>query len=89
MNAQAALDLVRQTLMTALIMAAPLLAAVLIVSLMIAILQTVVNVQEQTLTIIPKVVVALLMTMLLAPWMLQKLLDFTVPLLRDLLAQRM
>ena len=76
MNPAAAIELVRHTLLTALVIAAPLLASVLLVSLIIAIMQTVVNIQEQTLTIIPKVVTALIVTTLLAPWMLQTLLDF-------------
>ena len=88
MNPASAIELVRHTLLTALSIAAPLLASVLLVSLIIAILQTVVNIQEQTLTIIPKVVTALIVTTLLAPWMLQTLLDFAIPLLRDVLPQR-
>lgn len=89
MEPSVAIELTRHTLLTALVMAAPLLVSVLVVSLTIAILQTVVNVQEQTLTIIPKVVTALLMTFVLAPWFVRNLLDYAIPLLRDVLPQRM
>lgn len=89
MEPQVAVELARMTLFTALKMAAPLLVSVLCVSLMIAILQTITNLQEQTLTIVPKVVTALLMTIVLVPWFIQHLLDFAVPLLRDVLPQRM
>lgn len=82
-----AIELARATLLTALAVAAPLLAGVLVVALLLAIVQTVLNLQEQTLTVVPKVVVALVMTSLLAPWMLRTLLDFAVPILRDVLAQ--
>lgn len=89
MEPSQAVEFARITLIAALTMAAPLLVGVLVVSLVIAILQTVVNVQEQTLTIIPKVVTAMVMTILLVPWFLSHLLDFTIPLLRDVLPQRM
>jgi len=83
-----AIEYARTTLLTALTVAAPLLASVLVIALILAILQTVLNLQEQTLTIVPKVVTAILMTVLLAPWMLQALMEFTLPLLRDVLPQR-
>ncbi len=89
MEPATAIDLARQMLMTALTMAAPLLAGVLLVSLTLAIVTTVLNLQEQTLTIVPKIITALVLTGLLAPWLLQSLLDFTVVLLRDVLPQRM
>jgi len=89
MEPHEAVQFARMTLIAALTMAAPLLVGVLVVSLIIAILQTIVNVQEQTLTIIPKVVTAMIMSILLVPWFLGHLLDFALPLLRDVLPQRM
>lgn len=89
MDSSAAIELARHTLFTALAMAAPLLACVLFIALLLSVLTTVLNLNEQTLTVVPKIVAAFLITALLAPWMLRALLDFTVPLLRDVLAQRM
>ncbi|MFH0946377.1 MAG: flagellar biosynthetic protein FliQ [Planctomycetota bacterium] len=89
MEIAAAIELARQTLFTALAMAGPILGCVLIVAFCLAILQTVLNLQEQTITVVPKIITAILVAILLAPWVLRSLIDFTVPLLRDILAQRM
>jgi flagellar biosynthetic protein FliQ len=61
----------------ALVLSAPLLGAGLVVGLVIAILQATTQVQEMTLTIIPKIVVVLLVLLAAAPWMLNKLSYFT------------
>jgi flagellar biosynthetic protein FliQ len=81
-----AIDLVQKTLLAALALAAPILGAVLLLALFLAILTTVFNLQEQTLTTVPKIAAAFVLTLVLAPWMLRSVLDFTVPLLRDVLA---
>jgi len=60
----------------ALILSAPLLGAGLVVGLIIAILQATTQVQEMTLTIIPKIVVVLLVLLAAAPWMLNKMSEF-------------
>jgi len=86
MELSTAIDLVQKTLFAALALAAPILGAVLLLALALAIVTTVFNLQEQTLTTIPKITAAFVLTLLLAPWMLRQVLDFTVPLLRDALA---
>jgi flagellar biosynthetic protein FliQ len=68
----------------ALILSAPLLGAGLVVGLVIAILQATTQVQEMTLTIIPKIVVVLLVLMVAAPWMLSKMSDFTSQLIASI-----
>lgn len=86
MELSTAIDLVQKTLFAALALAAPILGAVLLLALALAIVTTVFNLQEQTLTTIPKITAAFVLTLMLAPWMLRQVLDFTVPLLRDALA---
>jgi flagellar biosynthesis protein FliQ len=68
----------------ALLLSAPLLGAGLVVGLVIAILQATTQVQEMTLTIIPKIVVVLLVLLLAAPWMLSKMSDFTSQLITSI-----
>jgi flagellar biosynthetic protein FliQ len=68
----------------ALLLSAPLLGAGLVVGLVIAILQATTQVQEMTLTIIPKIVVVLLVLLLAAPWMLTKMSDFTSQLIASI-----
>jgi flagellar biosynthetic protein FliQ len=68
----------------ALVLSAPLLGAGLVVGLVIAILQATTQVQEMTLTIIPKIVVVLLVLLAAAPWMLSKMSDFTSQLIASI-----
>ncbi|MBK6939984.1 MAG: flagellar biosynthetic protein FliQ [Planctomycetes bacterium] len=86
MDPDFAVELARHTLLTALTIAAPLLAATLLLALVLALVQTILNLQEQTLTVIPKIVIAVLVTFLLTPWVLRSLIDFTVPMLGNMLS---
>jgi len=86
MDVGTAVDLTQKTLLAALSLAAPMLCAVLLLALFLAILTTVFNLQEQTLTVVPKIIAAFALSFILAPWMLRQIMDFTIPLLRDALA---
>jgi flagellar biosynthetic protein FliQ len=60
----------------ALMLSAPLLGVGLAVGLFIAILQATTQVQEMTLTFVPKIVMVLLALLVAAPWMLSKMTIF-------------
>jgi flagellar biosynthetic protein FliQ len=51
------------------------------VSLVVSLLQTLTSVQEQTLTAVPRLVVVFLVTVVALPWMVHRLVSFTVHLL--------
>ena len=77
-------DLARDAIVIAMLLAAPLLTVALLVGLMISVIQTMTQVQEQTLSFVPKLI-AVGATMLVAlPWMLQLLVEYTANLLRSL-----
>lgn len=65
----------------ALMLALPLLGVGLIVGLVIAILQATTQVQEMTLTFVPKIIAVLLTLLAASPWMLNKLTYFTSQLI--------
>jgi flagellar biosynthetic protein FliQ len=69
--------LLQQTLWLTLELAAPLLAAALVVGLAISILQAATQVNEQTLTFVPKIVVTLLVFAWIFPQWMGLLVDFT------------
>ena len=77
-------DLVHRTLHTALLLAAPPLLAGLVVGVLISIFQALTQMQEQTLVLVPKIVVVALVLLLCLPWMLQVLLSFTATLFTHL-----
>ncbi|MDZ4298841.1 MAG: flagellar biosynthetic protein FliQ [Moraxellaceae bacterium] len=73
-----ALYVLKDALITAAWVAAPVLLAVLLVGLLISILQVATQVQEMTLTFIPKLAVTVVVLVVLGSWMLKKLIHFSV-----------
>jgi len=71
-----ALQLMNQLLWTTVVIAAPLLGLTLLVGLLVSILQAVTQVQEMSLTFVPKLLCAAIVLALFGPWMLRKLLAF-------------
>lgn len=72
-----ALDLGREALLAALIISGPILAAGLIVGLIISLLQTLTQLQDQTVSIVPKIVAMLLAAMYFIPWLAGRMIEFT------------
>ena len=71
-----AVDVVRDALLETLIIAAPILAAGLLVGLIVSIFQAVTQIQEQTLTFVPKIIVMIVVAMLLLNWIALRMLEF-------------
>jgi len=59
------------------LIAAPMLGLGLIVGVMVSVFQAATQIQEMTLTFVPKILAVFLGLMLFAPWMLEKLVSFT------------
>jgi len=72
-----AVDLVRHTLLIALTISAPMLLIGLVVGIVISLLQAVTQIQEQTLSFIPKIVAMVAAAILLMPWTAQRLMDYS------------
>jgi len=60
--------------------AMPMLLAALVVGLLISVFQAVTQIQEQTLTFIPKMLVTGLVILLAGPWMMGEMVGYTVAL---------
>jgi len=71
-----AVELIRHTLVLTLLIAAPVLVVGLLVGLVISLLQAVTQLQEQTLSFIPKIVAMIVCAVLLLPWMGQQVLEY-------------
>ena len=67
----------REALLTVLLVSAPILLGTLLVGLLISIFQATTQIQEQTMTFAPKIVIALLAIVLFGPWMMNILVGFT------------
>ena len=84
MNHDVVLDLLKQTIFQALILAVPLLSITLVVGVLVSIFQTVTSVQEMTLSFVPKVLAVSAALVLGGPWMLHQLSLFAAGMLQRL-----
>jgi flagellar biosynthetic protein FliQ len=78
------LDIARNALTTAFMLAGPLLGVAMAVGLLVSILQAVTSIQEQTLSFVPKLFAVGAVFLFLLSWMLQTLMSFTLDLFRGL-----
>jgi flagellar biosynthesis protein FliQ len=71
-------EIMRRVLIEAMLLSAPLLVTACLVSLLVSLLQTLTSVQEQTLTAVPRLVVVFVVTVAVLPWMVHRLVNFTL-----------
>lgn len=83
MGMEVVIALARQTLQTALWVGAPLLAIVMLVSLLINVGQVLTSLQDVTISTVPRLAVVGITTFLLLPWMLRRMVMFTLQLFSD------
>ena len=76
MNAQMVLTMGQEALLTLMMVASPVLGVVLVVGLLISLFQAITQINEATLTFIPKLIAAMLVLALAGPWMLSILIDY-------------
>jgi len=76
MDAQAALTLSQNALYILLSVSAPILGTVLVVGLVISLFQALTQINEATLSFVPKLVAAVAVFAIAGPWMLVTLVDF-------------
>ncbi|RME27268.1 MAG: flagellar biosynthetic protein FliQ [Candidatus Zixiibacteriota bacterium] len=77
MTPQLVVSLGREALTVTLMVAAPMLLFGLVIGLIIAIFQAVTQIQEMTLTFVPKILAVALALLVFLPWMITKLVDFS------------
>jgi flagellar biosynthetic protein FliQ len=77
-------DLARNTIMVALLLAAPLLTAALGIGLIVSIFQAVTQIQEQTLAFVPKLLGVAAVFLVALPWMIQLGVRYTTELIRSI-----
>jgi flagellar biosynthetic protein FliQ len=88
MTVSDAIALFQQAMLLALMLAGPMLLFGLVTGLIVSIFQAVTQVHEMTLTFIPKILAVVLSLFLFLPWMVNKLMDFSVGLFSSLATLR-
>ncbi|PKL35504.1 MAG: flagellar biosynthetic protein FliQ [Spirochaetae bacterium HGW-Spirochaetae-1] len=71
------IKILRESLMTTLIVSAPIMGIGMIVGLIVAIFQTTTSIQEQTLTFVPKIIAIFAALLIFASWMIRTLVNYT------------
>jgi len=83
MGPDMAAELGRRLLMEAMVLSAPVLLTACLVSVLLSLLQTLTGVQEQTLTVVPRLLVVFVVAVVTMPWFVRRLVAYTVGLWWD------
>ncbi|MFT4518755.1 MAG: flagellar biosynthetic protein FliQ [Halioglobus sp.] len=80
MTPEAVLDIGREALYLTMLLAGPLLLAALVVGLLVGVFQAATQIQEMTLSFIPKLASLVFALLIAGPWMLRNLTEYTIRL---------
>lgn len=84
MNSDTVVAIVRQALELAMLAAGPLLLASLVMGLLVSVFQAATQINEMTLSFIPKLLVMFVVLVLIGPWTMQLLVDYVVRLISSI-----
>ncbi|CDF85265.1 flagellar biosynthesis protein FliQ [Pseudomonas sp. QL9] len=84
MTPEVAVDLFRQALWLTAMLVAVLVVPSLLVGLVVAMFQAATQINEQTLSFLPRLLVSLLTLIVLGPWLLRQLMEFTQNLITSI-----
>jgi flagellar biosynthesis protein FliQ len=83
MSLDQATDLIRNALVLALIISGPMLIIGLVVGVVVSLVQAVTQIQEQTLTFVPKTVAMFAAVIIMMPWIAHRLMEFAGTMFMD------
>ena len=78
MTLEAAIDVFKEVVVFSLLVCSPFLIGMLLVGLVTSIFQSATSIQEQTLTFAPKLIVGGVLFVLLAPWLVRVMSEYTI-----------
>jgi len=84
MSPDQAVEMVRETLTLMLMLSMPILAAALVIGLLVSVLQAVTQIQEQTLSFVPKILGMGIVAIIAAPWLFTKIVEFAARMFGEL-----
>lgn len=77
MNENLVISIIKDAIQTGLLVSAPILIVSLVIGLLISIFQATTQIQEQTLTFVPKLIAVAVVGLFTGSWMLHQVVDFT------------
>ena len=84
MDVQSAVDLAREALTTALLIGAPILLVGVGAGLIISLAQALTQIQDQTLSFVPKIVTMVLALVMCLPWLIQRMMTYSENLITNI-----
>ena len=83
MSEELVLNLGREAIKTTIFLAGPMLFAAMAIGIVISVLQAITQINEATLTFIPKMVAVVLVLVIMAPWMMEVLQQYATDILSN------
>lgn len=84
MNPEFAVELLKNLMFQGVTLAAPILLTAMVIGLCISLFQAVTSIQEQTLSFVPKALGIVALLVILMPWMLRTLMEFTIGMIEKM-----
>lgn len=84
MTPDSAVELTRAAIFIAIVISTPPLVASMFIGLIVSMLQAVTQIQDQTISFVPKLVIMLLAILLTLPWTIQQLTEYTTVLFENI-----
>ncbi|MFN9993808.1 MAG: flagellar biosynthetic protein FliQ [Phycisphaerales bacterium] len=79
---ESSVELVREAILVSMKIAAPIVLAGMVVGLLISLVQSITSIQDQTVSLVPKIAAMLLVAVLLVPWIMMRLVEYAADLFR-------
>lgn len=84
MNPEFAIELLKNMMFQAVMLAAPILLTAMVIGLLISLFQAVTSIHENTLTFVPKALGIVIVLVIALPWMLRTTIEFTTTLVEKM-----
>ena len=84
MTVDQAIELSRAAVMLTLVIGAPVMLVAVAIGLLISILQAVTQLQDQTLSFVPKIIAMMLTLLFVLPWMLSRMIEYSTNLIHEI-----
>jgi flagellar biosynthetic protein FliQ len=84
MNPEFAIELVKSLMFQAVALAAPILVTAMVVGLAVSLFQAVTSIHEQTLAFVPKALAVVAVLVLLLPWVVRTLIEYTTAVIQKM-----
>jgi flagellar biosynthesis protein FliQ len=84
MNPEFAIELLKNLMFEALLLSAPILLTAMVVGLAVSLFQAVTTIHEQTLAFVPKALAIVAVLLLVLPWFVRSLVEFTTAVIEKI-----